>query len=66
MSNPFSSALNYFSGQGSEGGSRFVGQVVDLGGKRKLKVKKIIAEGNSSFIVTLLSQLVSLAAVLAL
>ena len=46
MSNPFSSALNYFSGQGSEGGSRFVGQVVDLGGKRKLKVKKVIAEGK--------------------
>ena len=49
MSNPFSSALNYLSGHSgggvSEGGSRFVGQVVDLGGKRKLKVKKVIAEG---------------------
>lgn len=47
MSNPFSSAMNYFSGHGgvSEGGSRFVGQTVDLGGSRKLKVKKVIAEG---------------------
>ena len=50
MSNPFSSALNYLSGGHggggvSEGGSRFVGQTVDLGGKKKLKVKKVIAEG---------------------
>ena len=46
MSDFFSSALNYFTG-GSDGGasSRFVGQVVDLGGGNKLKVKKVIAEG---------------------
>lgn len=51
MSNPFSSAMNYLSGHGngggaSEGGSRFLGQTVDLGGGRKLKVKKVIAEGK--------------------
>ncbi len=52
MSNPFSSALSYLSGHGgggngvSEGGSRFVGQTVDLGGNKKLKVKKVIAEGK--------------------
>ena len=47
MSDFFSSALNYFTG-GSDGGasSRFVGQVVDLGGGDKLKVKKVIAEGK--------------------
>ena len=47
MSDFFSSALNYFTG-GSDGGasSRFVGQVVDLGGGNKLKVKKVIAEGK--------------------
>jgi len=48
MSDFFSSALSYFSGGGSEGGAgnRFVGQVVDLGGGNKLKVKKVIAEGK--------------------
>lgn len=51
MSNPFSSAMNYFSGHGSsggasEGGSRFLGQTVDLGGSGRLKVKKVIAEGT--------------------
>lgn len=51
MSNPFSSALSYLGGQVggrgvSEGGSKFVGQLVDLGGERKLKVKKVIAEGE--------------------
>ena len=47
MSSRFSSALNYLSGGGaSEGGSRFVGQTVDLGGGKKLKVKKVIAEGK--------------------
>ena len=47
MSNPFASAMNYLSGHGAagEGGSRFVGQTVDLGGNKKLKVKKVIAEG---------------------
>lgn len=53
MSNPFSSAMNYLSGHGggggvSEGGNRFVGQNVELGGSRKLKVKKVIAEGMIS------------------
>jgi hypothetical protein len=51
MSNPFSTAMNYLSGHGgsgngSGGGSRFLGQTVDLGGSRKLKVKKVIAEGE--------------------
>jgi len=52
MSNPFSSALSYLSGHGggsggvSEGGNKFVGQTVDLGGNRRLKVKKVIAEGE--------------------
>ena len=51
MSNPFSSALSYLGGhvggKVSEGGSRFVGQLVDLGGEKKLRVKKVIAEGES-------------------
>lgn len=57
MTNRLSSALSYLSGHGggssgggsgvSEGGSRFVGQTVDLGGGRKLKVKKVIAEGEN-------------------
>ena len=51
MSNPFSSALSYlgYGGSGknvSEAASRFVGQVIDLGGESKLKVKKVIAEGE--------------------
>lgn len=37
---------------GSGGGSRFVGQVVDLGGGNKLRVKKVIAEGMSVYIHT--------------
>ena len=47
MSDFFSSALSYFTG-GSEGGAsnRFIGQVVELGGESKLKVKKVIAEGK--------------------
>ena len=47
MSNPFSSAMNYLSSHGSEGGSRFLGQTVDLGSGRKLRVKKVIAEGRA-------------------
>jgi len=52
MSDFFSSALSYFSGGGSEGGAgnRFVGQVVDLGGGNKLKVKKVIAEGGYGYV----------------
>lgn len=54
MSNPFSSAMNYFSGHGatgvSEGGSRFIGNTVDLGGNRKLKIKKVIAEGMGFYL----------------
>ena len=47
MSNAFSSALNYLSGVGGEsGGNKFVGQTVDLGRGRKLRVKKVIAEGK--------------------
>ena len=48
MSDFFSSALSYFSGgsDSSSGGSRFVGQTVDLGEGNKLKVKKVIAEGE--------------------
>ncbi len=44
MSNLFS---NYFGGGGSGSEtSRFVGQVVDLGEGHKLKIKKVIAEGE--------------------
>ena len=51
MSNPFSSALSYLGYGGgdkglSEATNRFVGQIVDLGGESKLKVKKVIAEGE--------------------
>lgn len=48
MSNPFASAFNYLSGQGggSDGGNKMVGQTVDLGGTSKLKIKKVIAEGE--------------------
>ncbi len=51
MSELLSSAWSYLSGGGgaaevgSGGGSRFVGQVVDIGGGNKLRVKKVIAEG---------------------
>ncbi len=45
MSNLFS---NYFGGGGSGSEtSRFVGQVVDLGEGHKLKIKKVIAEGDT-------------------
>ena len=54
MSELFSSAWNYLSGGGGggsggegNGGSRFVGQEVDMGGK-VVKIKKIIAEGKCS------------------
>ncbi len=53
MTELFSSAWSYLSGgggaseAGSGGGSRFVGQMVDLGGGNKLRVKKVIAEGKS-------------------
>ena len=46
MSNPFSSAFNYLSGHGDVGGNKMVGQTVDLGGGSKLKIKKVIAEGE--------------------
>ena len=50
MSELFSSAWNYISGGGgSDGGgagSRFVGQEVDLGSGRVVKIKKVIAEGK--------------------
>ena len=50
MSELFSSAWSYLSGGGGgggegEGGSRFVGQEVDMGGGKVVKIKKIIAEG---------------------
>lgn len=49
MSEFWSSALNYFGGgSDSSGGSRFVGQTVDLGEGNKLRVKKVIAEGEKS------------------
>ena len=46
-------AVSYLSGGsgGPERGSEFVGQVVDLGGGLKLKVKKVIAEGKRIRIV---------------
>ena len=50
MSSRFGSTLtNYFNGGaggGSSEGSRFVGQTVDLGDGNRLKIKKVIAEGN--------------------
>ncbi len=59
MSNPFSSALSYLGYGGSDKGiseaaSRFVGQIVDLGGESKLKVRKVIAEGEFLFNCSLL------------
>ena len=54
MSNPFSSALSYLGYGGnkgvSEAAARFIGQLVDLGGDSKLKVKKVIAEGEGNVI----------------
>ena len=54
MSELFSSAWNYLSGGGGgggggegNGGSRFVGQEVDMRGK-VVKIKKVIAEGKLS------------------
>ncbi len=37
---------NYFGGGSGSETSRFVGQVVDLGDGHKLKIKKVIAEGD--------------------
>lgn len=45
MTDLFRSALGYLSGGQNERGSEFVGQLVELG-KMKLKVKRIIAEGE--------------------
>jgi len=40
---------NFFSGGGGTvGGSEFVGQYVDIG-QQKLRIKKVIAEGETSF-----------------
>lgn len=43
----FKSAMGYFSSAGANGGSDndFVGQFVEIG-NMKLRVKKVIAEGN--------------------
>lgn len=50
MSELFSSAWSYLSGGGGggegNGGSRFVGQEVDIGSGKVVKIKKIIAEGQ--------------------
>lgn len=47
MTDFFSSALNYFSGGSEEsGGNRFVGQTVEVGEGNKLRIKKVIAEGE--------------------
>lgn len=51
MSELFRSAISYLSGGGGGGGggergSEYVGQVLDLGGGSKLRVKKVIAEGK--------------------
>lgn len=56
MSNRF---MSYFGGGGGGGSeaSRFVGQLLDLGGGNKLKVKKVIAEGEA--VVSSLSVLIS-------
>lgn len=52
----FRSAMSYLSGgegeSGGGGGNAFVGQIVDLGDGMKLKVKKVIAEGNLVYICT--------------
>lgn len=54
----FRSAMSYLSGEGdagggSGGGNAFVGQTVDIGDGMKLKVKKVIAEGRSSLLLSL-------------
>ena len=53
MAELFSSAWNYLRGGsegggegGGEAGSRFVGQEVDLGSGKVVKIKRIIAEGE--------------------
>ena len=49
MTELFRSAFNYLGGGGSGGGERgseFVGHVVELGERMKLKIKKVIAEGK--------------------
>lgn len=46
MSEFIRSALGYFSGTSGEDND-FVGQIIDLGGKNKLKIKKVIAEGTT-------------------
>ena len=46
MSEFFRSALGFFGATSSEDND-FVGQVVDLGGGNKLKIKKVIAEGTT-------------------
>ena len=43
MSNRF---MSYFGGGSGSEANRFVGQLLDLGGGNKLKVKKVIAEGE--------------------
>lgn len=47
----FKSAMGYFSSAGANGGSDndFVGQFVEIG-NMKLRVKKVIAEGNKLLI----------------
>ena len=38
--------MSYFGGGSGSEANRFVGQLLDLGGGNKLKVKKVIAEGK--------------------
>ena len=49
MSDLFSSAWSYLSGgsggEAGSGGSRFVGQEVELGGGKVVKLRRVIAEG---------------------
>ena len=50
MSELLSSAWSYLSGsggggEGGSGGARFVGQEVDMGGGKVVKIKRVIAEG---------------------
>ena len=47
MSDLFSSAWSYLSGggDGGSGGGRFVGQEVDMGGGKVVRIKRVIAEG---------------------
>ena len=52
MTELFRSAFNYLGGGGSGGGERgseFVGHIVELGERMKLKIKKVIAEGKDPF-----------------